>query len=146
MSHINSGKVVAGGILAGIVLAGFDFVSSNFLLANEWQDVAHLRNIDPALMGGTTALVTMLLVDFVLGQALVLTYAAIRPRFGAGPGTGAIASFFVFLPQALLLATLGGWFLPWDLYFRQATVMLVSLLAAGFAGGWVYAEVEEDAA
>ena len=80
----------------------------------------------------------------MIGQALVLTYAAIRPRFGAGPGTAAIASFLIFLPQALLLATFGGWFLPWDLYFRQATVMLVSMLAAGFAGGWVYAEAEEE--
>jgi hypothetical protein len=30
------------------------------------------------------------------------------------------------------------------LYLRQATVMLVSMLAAGFAGGWVYAEAEEE--
>jgi hypothetical protein len=145
MTRIPPGKVLAGGILAGVVLSGFDFVSSNYLLANEWQEVAHLRNIDPASMGGTAALVTMLLVDFALGQVLVLTYAAIRPRFG--PGTGAIASFLIFLPQALLLATFGGWFLSWDLYFRQATVMFVSVLAAGFAGGWVYAEEElEDAA
>ncbi len=144
MSHINAGKVVAGGILAGVVLTGFDFASSNYLLANEWQNVAHLRNIDPALMGGTAALVTMLLVDFVIGQVLVLTYAAIRPRFGAGPGTAAIASFLIFLPQALLLATFGGWFLSGDLYFRQTAVMLVSVLAAGFAGGWVYAEEEEE--
>ena len=144
MSKINAGKAVAGGILAGVVLTGFDFASSNYLLANDWQNVAHLRNIDPTLMGGTAALVTMLLVDFVIGQVLVLTYAAIRPRFGAGPGTAAIASFLIFLPQALLLATFGGWFLSWDLYFRQAAVMLVSILAAGFAGGWVYAEEEEE--
>jgi hypothetical protein len=142
MAHLNPGKVVAGGILAGVVLSGFDFASSTYLLANEWQEVAHFRNIDPALMGGTAALLTMLVADFVLGQLLVLTYAAIRPRFGPGAGTGVIASFIVFLPQTLLLATFGGWFISWDLYFRQSVVMLVSMIAAGFAGGWVYAEEE----
>lgn len=141
-SRIDIGKAIAGGILAGVVLAAFDFVSNNLLLADEWQNVAQLRNIDPAWMGGTSALVTMVAVDLALGQLLVLTYAAIRPRFGPGVGTAAIASFFVFLSQVLLLASMAGWFISWDLYVRQAVVTLVALLAAGVAGAWVYAEEE----
>jgi hypothetical protein len=140
MSRISVGKVVAGGILAAIILAGFDYVTSNYLLALDWQDVARLRNIDLSVMGSSSALVTLIVVDAILGQLLVLVYAAIRPRFGPGPGTAAIASFMVLLPEVLLLASFGGIFISWDLLFRQSAVMLVSTIAAGIAGAWVYAE------
>jgi len=140
MSRISVGKVVAGGVLAGVVLSAFDFVANNFLLVEDWQLVGQRHNIDPSLMGGSGALIAMLAIDLVMGQVLVLTYAGIRPRFGAGAGTGAIASLIVFLPAALMLATFGGWLIPWDLYFRQAVVLFVAMLAAGFAGAWVYAE------
>lgn len=144
MSKISVGKVVAGGILAGVILSGFDWVTSNYLLAADWQNVARQRNIDMWVMGSTSALVTMLTIDFVLGQVLVLTYAAIRPRFGQGPGTSAIAAFLVCLPEVLILATFGGIIISWDLYFRQAAVMLVSTLAASAAGAWVYSEESTD--
>jgi len=144
MANVNVGKSIAGGVLAGIVLAGFDFATSNFLLASEWQGVAQLHNINPALMGGTSALVTTLVADVLLGQLLVLLYASIRPRFGRCAGTAAIAALMLFLPQALFFATFGGWFVSWDLYFRQMAVLLVSTMAAGLAGAWIYAE-EGDA-
>lgn len=142
MPNISAGKVLAGGILAGVVVSGLDFVINNYILAADWQNVAHLRNIDLAVMGGTSALVLMLVVDFILGQVLVLTYAAIRPRFGPGPGTAAIAAFLVFLPVGLELATFGGVFISWELYVRQAALLLVAMLAGGIAGAWVYAEEE----
>jgi len=141
---IAGGKVLAGGILAGVVLAGADFVINNYILAADWQNVAHLRNIDLALMGGTNALILMLVVDFILGQLLVLTYAAIRPRFGPGGGTAAIAAFLIFLPIALELATFGGIFISWELYVRQAAMTLGSMIVASMAGAWIYAEEEGD--
>src|SRR3954469_19404396 len=114
MAHINASKSVAGGILAGLVLAAFDFASNNFLLAAEWQNVAQRHNLDPALMGGTAALVTMVLVDMALGQLIALSYVGILPRFGGGAGTAIIAGSLVFAPQALLLATFAGWFVSWE--------------------------------
>jgi hypothetical protein len=144
MSKISGGKVAAGGILAGVIMSGLDFYANNYALAPDWQDVARLHNLDLAVMGGTAGVVTMLLVDFALGQLLVLTYAAIRPRFGAGPGTAAIAAFLIFLSQALVLGTFGGVFLSWDLYVRQSAVTLVGMLAGAVAGAWVYAEEGEE--
>lgn len=144
MSRISAGKVIAGGILAGIVLSGFGFATDNFLLADEWQNVAHLRNIDPALMGGTAALAAMVVVNLLLGLVLVLTYAAIRPRFGPGPATASIAALVIFLPETLVLAGFAGWFISWDLYVRQSVVLLVATLSAGVAGAWVYAEEETE--
>jgi predicted ABC-type sugar transport system permease subunit len=139
-SKMNVGKVLAGGVLAGIVLCVFDYVSNSFLFVDDWQTLSQRHNFDAALMSGTTALITMCVIDLVLGLLIALVYASIRPRFGPGPGTGAIASFLVFLPAALIVASFGGWFIPWDLVVRQSTVMLVGALAAGFAAGWVYAE------
>ena len=111
MGKINAGKALAGGILAAVILSGLDFVINNYILAGDWQNVARLRNIDLTTMGGTSALVLMLVVDFILGQVLVLTYAAIRPRFGPGPGTASIAAFLIFLPVGLELATFAGVFI-----------------------------------
>jgi hypothetical protein len=142
VSKISFGNVAAGGILAGLVLSGLDFVTDNYILASDWQNTARLRNIDLTLMAGTGALVTMIVVDFLLGQVLVLTYAAIRPRFGPGPGTAAIASFLVFFPEALVLATFGGVIISWDLFVRQAALTLVATLAGGVAGAWIYTEKE----
>ena len=142
MSKINVSKVIAGGILAGLVLAAFDFVTQNYLLADQWQLVAQRHNVDPALMGGTPALVLMMATDLVIGFVITLTYAGIRPRFGAGPATASIAAFLIFLPCALMIASFGGWLVHWDLFFRQATVMLVAFIAAGWAGGWIYGEEE----
>jgi hypothetical protein len=136
------GRLIAGGLLAGLVLSGADFVASNFLLADRWQDVARRHSIDRARMGGDAALVTMLAVDFLLGFVLLFTYAAVRPRFGPGPGTAAIASLIVFLPAGLLFATFGGWFIPWDLYVRQTAMLFVSMMAAGVVGAGAYGEKE----
>jgi hypothetical protein len=144
VGKINAGKAVAGGVLAAVILSGLDFVINNYILAGDWQNVAHLRNIDLTTMGGTSALVLMLVVDFILGQVLVLTYAAIRPRFGPGPGTASIAAFLIFLPVGLELATFAGVFISWELYIRQAALLLVAMIAAAIAGAWVYAEDESE--
>jgi len=144
MSRINTGKLVPGGILAGLVMSAIDYVVNNYILAGDWRNTAQLRNIDLGVMGGTGALVTMVVLDLVLGQLLVLVYAAIRPRFGPGLGTAAIAGFLVFVPQAILLATFGGIIISWDLYVRQSSLMLVSVMAGAIAGAWVYSEDESE--
>ena len=144
MSKINIGKAAAGGVLAGVILSVLDFVINNYILAGDWQNVAHLHNIDLTVMGGTSALIVMLVVDFILGQVLVVTYAAIRPRFGPGAGTAAVAAFLIFLPVALQLATFAGLFISWELYIRQAALLLVAMIVAAVAGAWVYSEEETE--
>jgi len=144
MSKIPFGKVLTGGVLAGVVLCGLDFLVQNYILATDWQNAAHLRNVDLYLMGGPKALILMCAIDFVLGQVLMLTYAAIRPRFGPGAGTATIAGFLMFVPWALSLATFGGIFISWELYTRQAALTLVATLLASIAGAWIYGKEEGD--
>ena len=144
MSNIPVGKVLTGGVLAGVVLCGLDYLVQNYVLATDWQNAAHLRNVDLYLMGGPSALIQMCAIDFVLGQVLVLTYAAIRPRFGPGAGTATIAGFLMFVPLALSLATFAGVFISWELYVRQAALTLAATLLAAIAGAWIYGKEEGD--
>ena len=44
------------------------------------------------------------------------------------------------------MATLAGSFFSWDLYIRWAVLFLVSTLAGGLVGGWVYSEAADEPA
>lgn len=140
MANVNVGKLVAGSILAGIVMNLCDYVSNNFILATDWEHIARIRNVDMADMTSTTALVTYIVVDLLLGFLVVWTYAAIRPRLGRGAGTAIIAGFMVFAAQALLMASYAVSFLTWDVFIRGGLLMLVTALAGALSGAWVYGE------
>jgi hypothetical protein len=144
MSKVPIGKVLLGGVLAGVVLCALDYLVQNYVLATDWENAAHLRNVDLYLMGGPNALILMCVIDFVLGQILVLTYAAIRPRFGPGAGTATIAGFLMFVPLALSLATFAGVFISWELYVRQTALTLVATVLAALAGAWIYGKEDGD--
>src|SRR3989442_7464581 len=79
-------------------------------------------------------------LDFVYGIGLLWLYAAIRPRFGAGPKTAVIAGvalwFFVFLLHAIGEAPMG--LFPSRLYTIGAIVALVQYAVAGWAGARIY--------
>jgi hypothetical protein len=140
VTKINVGKLVAGSILAGVVMNICDYVSNNFILAADWEHIARIRNVDMADMAGTTALVTAILGDVLLGFLVVWTYAAIRPRLGRGATTAIIAGFMVWLAEALLMASYAVTLLTWDVLFRSGLLLLVTSLAGALAGGWVYSE------
>ncbi|HEY6357779.1 MAG TPA: hypothetical protein VIX35_06020 [Vicinamibacterales bacterium] len=144
MGRINRSKLIAGGILAGVVMNICDYVSNNFILAADWEQIARIRNVDMGDMSSPTALVTYVVVDMLLGFLVVWTYAAIRPRFGQGPGTAVRAGLAVFFAQALLMASYAVSFLTWDVFIRGGLLLLVSVLAGALAGSWVYAEEDSD--
>ena len=103
-----------------------------------------MQSLETAVAGGPAALIQMCVIDFALGQILVLTYAAIRPRFGPGAGTATIAGFLMFVPLAISLATFAGIFISWELYIRQTALTLVSTVLAAIAGAWIYGKEEGD--
>jgi hypothetical protein len=83
--------------------------------------------------------------DVAKGLAGVWLYAAIRPRFGAGPRTATIAAvvtWFLVIPVPLLGLLPTGWF------GRRFAVLwsiegLVVMVIAVVVGAWLYRE--EDA-
>jgi hypothetical protein len=143
VSKISAGKLVAGGILAGVVMNICDYVANNFILAADWEHIARIRNVDMADMASTTALVTAIVGDFVLGFLVVWTYAAIRPRLGRGATTALIAGFMVWLSEVLLMVSYAATLFTWDVVFRSGLLLLVTALAGALAGGWVYAEDDD---
>ncbi len=135
MGKINWGKVVAGGLLAGVVLNVYDWLLNGLYLAADWN--AALQALGKGPMGGSM-IVWFVVCDFLLGIWGVWVYAAIRPRFGAGPKTAVIAGlagWFVFgllnvisqLPMGLMPPNL----LHWNLI--AALVMYPVAMVAGAA-------------
>jgi hypothetical protein len=77
--------------------------------------------LDPAAMMTMAAAVPWIVVDLVLGLALVFTYAAMRPRFGPGPKTAVISALVL---GVAISAVVGG--------FSSMGLMSMSALARGF--------------
>lgn len=140
VSSINVGRVVMAGVAAGAVLTACDFVVNNFILNEAWERVQQARNVEVAAAGGTGELIKFIVIDVLLGFLIAWVYAAIRPRLGPGPGTAATAALAVFAVSALSIATFAGWMFSWDLFIKSSFFGLISMLAAGWAAGWVYSE------
>src|SRR5712692_7017249 len=98
MGKIDLGRVILGGVVAGIVINVFEFVLNGVVLANRWTDLMTSIN-RPAL--GTRHIIAFILLGFARGIAAVWTYAAIRPRFGAGPRTAVYAALLTWVTAYL---------------------------------------------
>jgi hypothetical protein len=145
MGKINYGRVVLGGIVAGIVAMLLDWFSNAILLGQLWANTMKALN-RPILLSGPVAF-GLFLVEIVGGIAAVWTYAAIRPRFGAGVRTAAYAGLlswvFVCLPStANVLQGIFG--LHFWLY-STLLASLVSSLISTIIGAALYKEAESTA-
>ncbi len=104
---INWKKVLAGGVLAGVVLIILNSLAQ-FVLMNRLQQEMNswIPGATEHMATGTGVLAVGLILKFVLGTLLVWLYAAIRPRFGAGPRTALYAAVFVWLLGAIFFSDL----------------------------------------
>src|SRR5687767_5477849 len=95
---INTSKVIAGGLVAGIVMNVLGYVGQGLLLGERMM--SEMVTAAPTLEGkgmGSGALAGRVLTQFAVGFLLVWLYAAMRPRFGPGMKTAALAAFVVWL-------------------------------------------------
>lgn len=139
MGKINWGRVVLGGLLAGVVLNVVDYAMYGMWLAGDFA--AAMQALGK--QGSMDNLIPLFVVlDFVYGIGLVWVYAAIRPRFGAGPKTAVIAAvavwFFVALLHAVGEAPMG--LFPQRLYTIPTVVTLVEYAVATVVGAKFYTE------
>ena len=139
---MNTQKVVVGGITAGVVIFILDFVANGLLFGDRWM--AALDAASPTLSANaesTEAIVTLVAVDLVFGVLLVWLYAVLRPSFGPGPKTAAIAGIYFWVLTGMVWATFAGIGLySWGMYALGAVVWLVISLAAASVGGMLYKE------
>lgn len=138
---MNTQKMIVGGIAAGLVVFVLDFVSNTLILGDRMTAAMDAHPTLAANMGSTGALVTFAIIDLVFGLALVWLYAAIRPTFGPGPKTAAIAGVYFWLVTGMVWAGLVvmGLF-TWGLWFIGGAAWLVTALAAAMVGGRLYSE------
>jgi hypothetical protein len=135
---MNWKRIITGGLLAGLVLNVGEFVAEPLMGSMTKDFFDHLGLPVP----GESAMVVFALSAFALGIVTVWLYAAIRPRYGAGLRTAAIAGGAVwalsclFPNIAMYLFGLYGARLFWF-----ATLWpLVETVVAAIAGAWVYRE------
>lgn len=141
MSGINMGKVITGGLVAGVVLNALDFLNTYLLVGADFSANATRLGLDPATQESPAVIATWVAIDFVLGVLLVWTYAAMRPRFGAGPKTAVFAAIVPWLAISLVLTglTQSGLF-PMALHVKMVIVTFFIASIGSVAGAKFYQE------
>jgi len=139
---INTGKVLIGGIAAGVVMHIVDFVSNKFILGARM--VAESEAFKPGMaasMMTTSAMVSNVVMDLVLGILLVWTYAAIRPRFGPGVKTAVYAAVLFWLLAGIFFSGyLHMGMMSSGLWWSFAFVGLVNFVLSAWVGAKLYSE------
>jgi len=139
---INTKKVLVGGLVAGVIINIIDFVANTFILGARMkaESDAFKPGMSDAMMAGN-AVISYVIMDLVLGFALIWTYAAFRPRFGAGART---ATYVAVLFWLLALIFTAGYrqmgIMSSGLWWSFAFIGLVNFLIAAWAGAAVYSE------
>ena len=136
---INFGRVLLGGFVAGLILSVGEFLLNEKVLGAQMKALMKTHKFDepPGYFVPVAIALTIL-----LGVVIVLGYAAIRPRFGAGPKTAIIAALFAWFGIYLYNGIIQG------LVFSTSRNMLLIILAWGLveyilatlAGAWLYRE------
>ena len=142
MAHTNRGRVILGGLLAGLVINIVEYITNGVVLKEAWGQAMQALGKSADLSAG--AIVTFNVWRFLLGIAAVWLYAAIRPRYGAGPNT-AIRAGLATWAVAVFLANLGNYPLglfPTRLLVISSVVALVEIVVATLVGAWLYREEE----
>jgi len=140
MNNINFGRVLLGGLVTGLVLNIGEFLLNGVVLAKQMEAQFFRKlNIPPPT---PSSLAVLVVITFVLGIVIVFVYAAIRPRFGAGPKTAVItgltAWFCVYLYGNVGGVALG--FIPVNMAAIAIAWGVVEYLLGTLAGAWLYKE------
>lgn len=142
MGKINWGRVFLGGIVAGIVLNLGEFLFHTVVFKTQVEEAMRGMGRDPAAMNSGTAMTVWILWCFLLGIGAIWGYAAIRPRFGPGAKTAAIAGvaawFFASFLSSLAMMNMG--MMPQNLLMTALVWALVEYIVATIAGAYFYKE------
>jgi hypothetical protein len=139
MGKINMGRVVFGGLVAGVVINIGELILNIPILGQLWNEALRALN-RPSMESGLP--IFFIILSFALGILLVWFYAAIRPRFGAGPLTALSAGLIVWALASLYptAAALPMNLFPHRLLFSSVVWELFELPLAALVGGWIYRE------
>jgi hypothetical protein len=135
MKPINWGRVILGGIAAGVVINLSEWILNEVVLKKENEEAMKALG-----KSGTGSIAVWILWGFLLGIVAVWIYAAIRPRFGPGPGTAVKAGLAMWVLSSLS-ATIA--FSNLGIFPFNAVAFIWTLVEAVVAtviGAWLYKE------
>jgi hypothetical protein len=141
MGKINWTRVLIGGLIAGVVANVLWFAAWGLLIRPSLS--AALEALGRPLQETVGATVLMVVLNFI-GMILVIwLYAAIRPRYGAGPKTAALAGVAAGLLAGVFPDI--GWgmtlrLIPASVWVTDAAASLVIIVIATLLGAWAYKE------
>ncbi len=140
MGGINLGRVIMGGIVAGLVINIFEGVMNGVIMANQWAATMTSLNRSPVM--SVKQIIAFNVWGFAAGFLTTWIYAAIRPRFGAGPKTALCAGMIVWA-TVFAMGNAAPVFLHLfrvDYTLTATAVELVEMLLAALAGCYLYKE------
>jgi len=141
VSKISTGRVITGGLVAGVVANLLDFVWYGYLMDADMEVMIQRLGLSRSVVESGTMAVTWTAIDFLYGLLLVWTYAAIRPRCGAGPWTAVYAALMPFAAVTMFMygyAAMG--IFTTNAFIKGAVFSLVTSIAAALAGASLYRE------
>lgn len=141
---INTKRVIIAGLAAGVVMAILDFIINGFIFADRM--VAEMNAFKPG-MGDvmkeldSKTMAGFIIMDLVIGMLLAYTYAAMRPRFGAGAKTSIIAAMILWIFGTIVSANyLVMGMMSRGLWWSVGLAYLVSLIITALVAGALYSE------
>ena len=149
MSGINWGRVILGGLVGGILINIVEFILNAVFLAKDWE--AAMASLGrPPIAGSQIAVFfvwSFILWGFLIGTFAVWLYAAIRPRYGAGPKTALFVGWAVWI-LGYLMTSVTPFLLrlyPRRMLAIALAVGLAEVLIATLVGAWLYREPNDAA-
>src|SRR6266700_768753 len=138
MGKINWNRVILGGLVAGVIINIFEFVLNGVILAKDME--AAMTALGRQVGGSALAMFTVW--GFLVGIFAIWLYAAIRPRYGAGPKTALCAGAAVWGLGYLLASVtpIALHLFPRHIMAIGLAVGLVEVLVGTVAGAWLYRE------
>jgi xanthosine utilization system XapX-like protein len=144
MGKISWGRVLLGGIVAGVVWWILEGIVHGMILGADWEAamVALGRSIEQQRAGTGRFMMYVTVWSLLAGILGVWIYAAIRPRFGAGPKTAVIAGVTLWC-GIYLMPSLVDWAMhlwPAKLVCIPFTTSFFEAILATLAGARLYKE------
>ena len=138
MGKINVGRVVLGGLLTGLVLNIGEFLLNAKVLEAQMTSFMKQHNFTEP----PNFIAIAVVMTFVLGIVIVLGYACIRPRCGAGVKTAIIAGLFAWFGIYFYCGIIDGvlFGMPMNTMIMVMVWGLVEYSIAAVAGAWLYKE------
>lgn len=137
MKTIKWSRVAVCGVVTGVVWTVLSAISTWFVGADFNSAVPGNQIFAPSARLATF----LFTVNLAGGIWAMWLYAAIRPRYGAGPKTAAVAGFSWWIVSSLADATWASFRLvPVKALLPLSAVSLPEMIVAALIGAWLYKE------